>query len=192
MITYAVRAHTSLPEGVSCVRPEPLTLDSSARRVMTDFTRVAPVTTRPEVKIDDALEHMKEAGVRSLLVIDAEKQILGVVTSYDIQGEKAIQIGEERRLRHDDISVDMLMTGRSVLEVLDMMSVRDARIGHIVATLKELGRQHLFVLERDPETGERQVRGLFSLSQIKKQLGLDAGMDIHAAHSLAEIVQTIG
>jgi CBS domain-containing protein len=159
---------------------------------MTDFTRVAPVTTRPEVTIDDALEHMKEAGVRSLLVLDTEKKILGVVTSYDIQGEKAIQIGEERRVRHDDITADMLMTGQSTLEVLDMMSVRDAQVGHIVATLKELGRQHLFVLERDPETGERRVRGLFSLSQITKQLGLGAGVDIHAADSLAEIVQTIG
>ena len=42
------------------------------------------------------------------------------------------------------------------------------------------------------ESGEREVSGLFSMTQIKKQLGMDAGVDIQAAHSFAEIVQTMG
>ena len=54
-------------------------------------------------------------------------------------------------------------------------------MGHIVATLKSAGRQHAVVVERDA-SGRQLVRGLFSASQIARQLG--------AARATSEIART--
>jgi hypothetical protein len=52
-----------------------------------------------------------------------------------------------------------------------MAEVRAAKVGHIVATLKKAGRQHAVVVERDAR-GRQLVRGLFSATQIARQLGV--------------------
>jgi hypothetical protein len=52
-----------------------------------------------------------------------------------------------------------------------MREVVYARVGHIVATLKESSRQHAMVADLDAH-GRQRVRGLFSLTQIARQLGL--------------------
>jgi hypothetical protein len=52
-----------------------------------------------------------------------------------------------------------------------MDDVRLAKVGHIVATLKAAGRQHAMVVDHD-EQGRQKVRGIFSASQIARQLGV--------------------
>ena len=56
------------------------------------------------------------------------------------------------------------------IEVLDMNDVKSAKVGHLLATLRDSGRQHAMVVDRDAK-GEERVRGLFSLTQIARQLG---------------------
>ena len=68
--------------------------------------------------------------------------------------------GNPRRRHHDP----------ALLELLAFEEVRQARVGHMVATLRQAGRQHFLVGERS-EAGQR-VRGIFSLSQIARQLGI--------------------
>ncbi|MDX1514871.1 MAG: hypothetical protein R3174_14125, partial [Gammaproteobacteria bacterium] len=68
--------------------PDRVYMDNPAVDVMTDFNHVMPRTTRPEMAIDDALEYMKKAGVRLLLAEDPSRAIVGIISSYDIQGEK--------------------------------------------------------------------------------------------------------
>jgi hypothetical protein len=46
----------------------------------------------------------------------------------------------------------------------------EAKIGHLVATLRKAGRQHAVVVER-AQSGD-MVRGIFSLTQIAAQLGI--------------------
>lgn len=168
--------------------PELVQINDPALQVMTDFTKVPPVTVTPQVSMDRALEGMKSARVRLLLVVDDNSTVIGVVTADDIQGEKPIRLMEGDRLRRDQISVAMIMSPQSDLKVLDMRSVADAEVGHIVETLKSLERQHVLVIEDDPGTGHQRIRGLFSSSQISRQLGRDYGKDLHPAHSLADIV----
>jgi CBS domain containing-hemolysin-like protein len=142
--------------------------------------------------MDVALEKMKSAGVRLLMVIGEDQQILGLVTSYDIQGEKPIKIVESSRVQRERIRVEEVMTPQSEVKVLDMLSVRDAQVGHIVETLRELALRHILVVEHDGPTGVQRVRGLFSASQIAKQLGCDPCDEMHPAYSLAEMVQERG
>src|SRR5438552_5494808 len=61
-----------------------------AIHAVTDFTREHPATIDEERQIDDALEDMIRIGVRALLVV-REQRVVGLITSYDIQGEKPLQ-----------------------------------------------------------------------------------------------------
>jgi len=167
--------------------PELVHLDSPALEVMTDLRVVRAVTTRPEVPIDEALEHMKRSGVRLLLATSDSAEIVGIVTAKDIQGEKPIKIVEESRVPRSAIRVSMVMTPQHEIQALNMLSVRNARVGHIVETLRQLERQHALVVEVDDTTKAQRLRGIFSTSQIARQLGHELGEELAPAHSLAEI-----
>ncbi len=188
---FATFSHIRLKPGTSFSRPPELPrlvhLDSPALEVMTDFRVVYAVTTGPEVSIDEALEAMKTRGVRLLLVTGDNDHIVGLITAKDIQGEKPIKISQESRIPRSAITVEAVMTPQSSIEVLNMLSVRNAQVGHIVATLQELARQHALVVEVDPNTKAQCVRGIFSTSQISKHLGVNAAEVVTRASSLAEI-----
>jgi CBS domain-containing protein len=156
-----------------------------------DFRVVHAVTIGPGVSIDEALETMKTRGVRLLLVIGENDHILGLITAKDIQGEKPIKIAQESRILHSEITVEAVMTPRSSIGVLNMLSVRNAQVGHIVATLQALARQHALVVDVDPKTKGQCVRGIFSTTQISKQLGVNAAEVVTRDSSLAEIGEDI-
>jgi hypothetical protein len=61
------------------------------------------------------------------------------------------------------------MTPAPRLEALDFRDVRAAKVGHVVATLRQSGRQHALVTDPDG-----RIRGIFSATQIARQLGVDA------------------
>ena len=190
---YTPLSHIELQEAVEFERPpQPpylVQLDDSALDVMTDFHYVDPVTVAPATPIDEALDKMKRAGVRLLLATDSSQQIVGLITANDIQGEKPIKLSQESRIQRADLTVEMIMTPQSRIEVLNYLSVRNAQVGHILATLHGLGRQHSLVVSVDEETRRQRVCGMFSTSQINKQLHTHADTDVAPAHSLAEMIQ---
>lgn len=161
-----------------------VTADSPALEVMTDFAVVDAVRVRANVPIDAALEQMKSAGVRLLFVLGPGDELLGVVTSQDIEGEKPVRFQREIGITRAEVLVRDIMTPHDNLEVLLLDEVRHARVGDIVATLKRMGRQHAMVVESVGE-GTR-LRGLFSTSRISRQLGvaLEVG---ELARTFAEI-----
>jgi CBS domain-containing protein len=153
------------------VVPEKATLDDPAVNVMTDLTRVTAVIILPGDTVDEAQRRMLQRGVRLLLVVDQDRKVVGVITTTDILGEKPVQAASERGLRREEVMVRDIMTPQERLDVLAMDDVRGAKVGHIVATLKKAGRQHSVVVEHDAH--RRQiVRGLFSTTQIARQLGV--------------------
>ncbi len=77
----------------------------------------------------------------------------------------------QRGVARSEIQVRDIMTPRSALQVLEMRDVSVATVGHIVATLKMAGRQHTLVVDHDEKRGQR-VRGIFSATQIARQLGI--------------------
>jgi CBS-domain-containing membrane protein len=195
MDEFATFSHIRLKAGTSFSRPPALPrlvhLDSPALEVMTDFRIVHAVTIDPHISIDEALETMKTRGVRLLLVTGESDQILGLITAKDIQGEKPIKIAQQSRILHSSITVEAVMTPRSAIEVLNMLSVRNGQVGHIVATLQALARQHALVVEVDPQTKAQCVCGIFSTTQISKQLGVNAAQVVARDSSLAEIGEDI-
>ena len=159
--------------------PEHVTEDDPAVNVMTDLSQVTAYTTELDTPIAKALETMVKRGVRMLLVRDADGQIVGLLTSRDIEGDKPNRILAKAGGTWEDLLVADIMTLQPKLEVLLMEDVLQARVGDIIATLRQVNRQHAMVLDTDPQTGKPAVRGLFSLSQIGLQLGLDIDRSHH-------------
>ena len=149
--------------------PERVGLDSPALQVMTDLSLVSAVIIRPMDSVDEAHARMKQRGVRLLLVVDAERNVVGLVTATDILGEKPMQVIQSRAVRHSDLLTQDIMVPQSRLEVIEFEHVRTARVGEIVATLMQSGRQHAAVVEN--MQGRHVLRGLFSATQIARQLG---------------------
>lgn len=164
--------------------------DSPALKVMTDFKYVMPVTIDADASIEYALNKMKLAGVRLLLVTDDEDGncIQGIISATTILGERPIKMAQELRVSFAELKVKMLMTAQPDIKAINMISLKDARIGHIMSTMKEIGRKHLLVMDID-ERGRSIVRGLFSITQINKQLGKTGETQVRPADSLAQLVR---
>ena len=159
------RPRQSLPERVTAADP--------ALAAMTDLGQVTAYTTELTTPLSKAQDLMIKRGVRLLLVNNANRQVIGLITSRDLEGEKPARILARAGGAWEDLLVADIMTLQPKLEVLLMEEVVNARVGDIIATLRQAGRQHALVVDADPETGQPAVRGLFSLSQIGLQLGLD-------------------
>ena len=162
---------------------------SPALEVMTDLTRATPATIRPQAPIEGANQFMIARGVRLLLVTDDRELVLGVITATDILGERPMLVSVERGLRRAELTVGDIMTPAEHVEVLALAEVQAARVGHVVETLKRAGRQHALVIDADG--GRGMVRGIFSLSQIARQLGLPL-QATEVARTFAEIEAALG
>jgi CBS-domain-containing membrane protein len=148
-----------------------VTLDSPALRVMTDLRQVAAAVIPPQETMDRAHAYMLQRGVRMLLVLDDRGRLVGIVTSNDILGEKPVAFAEERRIRHHEILVADVMTPAERLEAFDLQQVQAAVVGQVVASLQKARRHHAIVVQAGAD-GAREVRGIFSLSQIARQVGM--------------------
>ena len=162
--------------------PGRVTLDDPAFSVMTDLRDVAAATTHPDESIDQAHAQMIRRGVRLLFVLDGGGAVAGILTATDLLGEKPMRFMRERGVSHAEILVEDIMTPASTLDALPLLDVAQMRVGHIVATLQAVGRRHLIVAE---EAG-RRIRGIFSTSQIARQLGVEL-QTFEVARSFADI-----
>jgi CBS-domain-containing membrane protein len=138
--------------------------------VMTDLSQVSTETVSANVPVDDAEEKMIASGVRLLFVTNPLNQVIGIVTSRDLSGERILRFINDSNSARGDLIVRDIMTPQHKVEVLEMGDVAIARVGDLVLTLKRMGRQHAVVVDRN-RGGEQTIRGLLSTTQIGRQLG---------------------
>lgn len=188
---HTLPAHR-LTGSVFVARPAPpklVTLESPALDVMTDLRHMHAAVIEPNVTMESANAHMMQRGVRSLLVLTHDRALGGIITATDILGEKPLRFSEERRVKHHDILVSDIMTPLDRLEAIPLEEARHAKVGHVISSLRDSGRQHTLVVEKHA-LGKVQVCGIFSLSQIEKQLGASIESN-GVAKSFAEIEATL-
>jgi len=166
--------------------PERVRIDSSALAVMSDLRQIPAATIDPEAPIDAANHFMIQRGVRLLLVSEDARQVQGLITSNDVLGEKPVQFALERGIRRQEIRVRDIMISCEQLEVLHYADLIHAEVGHIVATLQHAGRQHALVADMGVDGKTQTVCGIFSASQIARQLGV-AIQTSEVAQTFAEI-----
>lgn len=171
MREYSTLTHAALAPGCRIAQPAPpgrVDLDDPAFAVMTDLAAVSAATTHADEFVDKAHAQMIQRGVRLLFVLDRESRVVGVLTATDLLGEKPMRFMQSHGVARHEIRVADLMTPADSLEAVSLQEVSQMRVGHVVATLKAVGRQHLLVAEEDG----RRVRGIFSASQVARQLGV--------------------
>lgn len=154
----------------ACVLPDHVTLDNPALDVMTDFRRLTAFIATPSDTIQQAEERMHRRKIRLLFVMDTQDRVAGLVTRTDLHSEKPLLVVQSRGIRRDEVLVADIMTPVDQLEAIDYDDIANARVGHVLETLKARGRQHALVVEQTE--GRQMVRGLLSLSQLCKQLGI--------------------
>ena len=147
-----------------------LGLTDPAVQVATDFVWQQPLTVPEELSIDDALREMIRGGVRALLVV-RDGVVSGLITSYDIQGERPLQfLSASGYRRHDEIEVGHIMTPWDRVPTLDWQALGRGRIADLVAFFRTTAATHVLVSEEAGQSG-LVVRGLISLTRLERQLG---------------------
>ncbi|WP_174875064.1 CBS domain-containing protein [Vogesella oryzae] len=154
-------------------RPQrPLTLKSPAVEVLTDLRVIDPISITDDTLLEDAHARMVSHGIRLLFVTNDAGAFTGLLTASDVLGERPLKCMQGSGKQRKDLLVADVMTPRNQLEALNMVDVSHACVGHVVATLKEHGRQHALVVERSPHSGHLEICGLFSTSTIARRLGI--------------------
>ncbi len=160
--------------------------DSPAIEAMTDFSRVHAVTISAAASLPEANATMISRGVRLLMVVSADEEVLGLITARDILGERPLQLAQARNGKRDDLTVRDLMCPLANIDTLYLNEVMHARVIDILNALKNQGRQHIMVEDVDPATGLPRVRGIFSATQIGRLLGVPV-LGFELASTFAEI-----
>lgn len=171
------------------VLPEHVKLSDPATNVMTDLNKVSLVSVRARTSMDRANAKMIRYGVRMLLVLDDNDQLAGLLTATDVLGEKPMRFLQNMGGTHADIMVRDIMTTQRELEVMKIDDVQHAKVGQIVATLKKSNRQHALVAAEGAD-GKQTVCGMFSITQIARQLGAQVH-SFELARTFAEIEAVI-
>lgn len=169
--------------------PPAVHADSAALLVMTDLSQVPSATIAADASLEDANQSMLVRGVRALFVVGNSNDIVGLLTSVDVLGEKAVLVAQKRRSKRSDLRVADVMVPVEQVEALSIEAVKRASVGHIVSTLKLDGRAHAIVVG-EGHGGHQTVLGIFSASQIARQLGVQIQSQ-EIAQTFAEIEAVI-
>lgn len=173
MRNYHPLAEKRLSGAIFVARPAPpksVTPESPALDVMTDLRHTHSALIEPQTSVEAAHAYMVQRGVRMLLVMSPERSLAGIITATDILGEKPLRFSQERRVKHSEILVSDIMTPLDKLGAIPIADVRHAKVGEVISSLRDTGRQHTLVMDTDAQ-GKTQICGIFSLTQIERQLG---------------------
>jgi CBS domain. len=113
---------------------------------------------------------MKHTGVRCAFVVDEKKDaVVGMLTAYDILGEKPQQHMRFTGISHDNVLVKDIMQKISDWRVTDIKDIEQSTVEDILEIFNETGVTHLPVMETT-ESNEQRLRGLLSFAKVKRLL----------------------
>ena len=173
MTNYHTLPHHQVNQPVSVLSPPQqhdvvINEESPAICGMTDLTQIRPLMIDPFATLTHANERMINSGVRMLFVTQTQQQMIGIITASDILGEKPVKYMHEVGCTHADILVRDIMSPASSLEALNLADVEHARVGDVIETLRNSGRQHALVVETDTDARIEHVCGIFSTAHISR------------------------
>lgn len=169
--------HSKIQKGISLKADAERSLvsrHSPATDVMTDLLHAMAYSISPTATITEADNKMILCGVRLLFVVGIDSELMGLITSSDILGEAPLNYLREHGGGRNEIMVQEIMTHRDSIEAINYTEVVRASVGDLIATLHDVGRQHVLVVNRD------SVRGLFSASEVARRVGENVEVETRA------------
>lgn len=166
-----------------------ISLDDPALSIMTDFNYIRPFFVPATATIDETNQKMIACGVRLLFVAENVRELQGLITYNDLFGEKPVRYVQEHGGQRDEITTRDIMTPLVHLEALQHSDIVKARVGDILKTIQNSGRQHLLVVESHSQ-GDQVICGMFSSTQMEKQLGIKIDVSPRA-NSFADIERAL-
>jgi CBS domain-containing protein len=143
--------------------------------VMIDFRSRSSVTVSEKAPVDEALGHMKHTGVRCAFVVDSiQSAVVGMLTAYDILGEKRQRHMHFTGVGHNDVLVRDIMQKISDWRVANIKGIEHSTVGDLLQVFMKTGVTHLPVIETT-DRNEQRLRGLFSFAKVKRLLADVAG-----------------
>ena len=144
--------------------------DDPALSVMTDFRERASVTIAETATVDAALEHMKHTGVRCAFAIDdAQRRVVGLITAYDIMGERPMRHMQSVAVTRAQVLVKDLMVKLADWRVITVKQIERSTVSALAKIFAESHLTHIAVVETD-EHGAQRLRGLLSAARVKRLL----------------------
>ena len=162
------------------MRENSVEYDEPAIMVMTDFKHITPFSVSSDTDLEAALEKMKACGVRLLFVTNRGNEVEGLITADDILGEKPVNYLRERPGSRDELIVADIMTRWEQLDAVSLLEVSEASVGDIVDAMLETHKHHILVVDRIQ--GRDYVRGLFSKTQVGRQIGQEIDFSQRASN----------
>jgi len=160
-----------------------ISLEDHAIEVMTDLNCTCGISIAAGDGIDGAEYKMKTHQVKMLFVIDHNENVIGLLTYSDLSGQRILDSETELGIPASEMCILDVMTGIDVVDVIDYEIIKTAKVGNIVQTLKQLNRQHILVLENNQ--GIKKIRGIFSSTQIGRQLQVQLNIPTKATNQTA-------
>jgi len=162
----------------------PITANSPALAVFTDFKLKTPYTISPDTSPADAERLMLEAHVKMKIVVDADNNLLGILGLRELDEERIITRVASGAARAE-ITVGDLMIPKAKLKAISYKELGTAKVRDVLDALSAEGLQHCLVVD----DGSQTIRGLISASDIARKLHIP--LSLHKAPSFAEIVEAV-
>lgn len=192
--TYEILPTITLHAGSTYMQPPALPevahLDDPALDFVVDFKTNYAFTIKPDAPVTHALIEMEVLGAHLLLVVDQQDKVIGIISSEHILGEKTIKLIHEKRILRHEVEVQMVMRPQADVMAFDYASLKHAKVGHVINTMRDARQHYALVVELDSEH-KQIVRGMFSLSLLSKQLNSDYISDVPEARTIAELTQKL-
>lgn len=141
-----------------------------ALSVMTDFRERTSVTVPESIAIDAALEHMKHTGVRCAFAVDeAQRQVVGLITAYDIMGEKPMRHMRLTTTVRAQVLVKDLMLRLPEWQVAHIKQIEHHTVAAVAHLFDETLLTHIVVIEVG-DRGVQRLRGILSAAKVRRLL----------------------
>lgn len=164
---------------------EDITAAHSALAILTDFRSHKPHMLDAEMEAGEALELMLAEDVRTKLVVNEQREFIGVLGLEDLSEHnmalKRIDLG----VKQSELMVRDLMHARRDIRAVNYDEFAKARVGDVVATLKKQRQDYLLVVDQEAH----HIRGIVSAREVAKRLHTD--VEIEKELTFADIFSAV-
>ena len=164
---------------------EDITASHCALSILTDFRSHKPHMLDAHLDVGEALELMLSEDVRTKLVIDDNREFIGVISLDDLSEHSLALKRIELGVKHSELLVSDLMHARRDMRAVNYDEFAKARVGDVISTMKKQHQAYLLVVDQDAH----HIRGIVSAREVAKRLHTE--VEIEKEVTFADIFSAV-